>query len=147
MKKLHFIPLMLCLVAMLFVSCEEKKPVIKPDNSQLGQPLGNTEYNIWKQNWLADGPAYLQANDSLEYFDMPLIDLSLIVGEYPQNQLNTAKARFQLGLNKSVSPPALHLLVVGVTDKGVEMLDNSKGQYAYDLTYPCPKYCNPPRGD
>jgi len=66
---------------------------------------------------------------------MEKVDLTEVLGERP------AKVRYHLGLDMTVIPHEPHLILVGVDNKGKDMLDYGKKEYAYDLTKPCPKYC------
>ncbi len=71
----------------------------------------------------------------VEYFTMENIDLEQVLNERP------AKVVYYMGLDNTTTPATPHLILVGVDANNHRMLDYSNGQYAYDVTIPCPSNC------
>lgn len=93
------------------------------------------KFNKWKTAWNTSGASYMNSTLT-EYFTLPLVDLTELLGEDP------AQSRFYLGLDESVTPNVPHLMVVGVDSRGNDMIDYASGQYVYDVSKPCPTDCN-----
>ncbi len=89
----------------------------------------------WVKNWRDHGKSWM-ATDSLKYFNMPLIDLREVYGE---NGVDSA--RFYLGMEMQNGSYMPKLILIGLDSTGKKMLNASKGQYAYDLSRPCPPLC------
>lgn len=143
----RFSILLSILVAATFIiSCEEPPPVVNktPDKIEKHSYVLNPQdtislnkFNTWTTNWKDHGKDFIaNEKDILKYFTMPLIDVSQMLGETPDS------ARYYLGLRTDTVPNVPHLLLVGVDSNGVNLLDYSKGQYAYDVTKPCPPACS-----
>jgi hypothetical protein len=54
-------------------------------------------------------------------------------------ETGTVSARTYFGVDEN---NIIHLLFVGVDANGNDMTDESKGQYIYDFTQPCPATCS-----
>lgn len=89
-------------------------------------------FNLWKDNW-KKSVGKNQATKTIQYFTMPVVDFSEVVGEKP------AKVRLYLGLDESVDPNVPHLMAVGVDSSGNNMI--SGDDHVYDITQPCPPGC------
>ena len=100
-------------------------------------------FNQWKNDWENHGKEWMDStmqvwkgssHPILTAFNMPKIDLSEVLTEQADS------TRFYLGLKAEAVGYEAKLMLVGVkADKN--MLDASKGEYAYDLTHACPPYC------
>lgn len=93
-------------------------------------------FNLWKKTWKDSSRHWLDTT-SLEYFDMPLVDLSETLGEK-----GVANARFYMGLEVNGKGYLPKLMLVGADSTGKSMMNPKKGQYIYDLTKACPPFCN-----
>jgi len=100
---------------------KQKPPTPKPDT------ISKDTFDVWKKRWDDDFRNYM-ANDSLHYFDMPLVDLREILHESPVD-----KARFYMGMDHKIRP---HLMLVGLY-KGVPNFD-----IIADYTEVCPPFCD-----
>lgn len=141
MKKLHLTQILLCLFILFIVSCSPGDQKISvPDlpkmtkKASVKDTISEAKFNDWTNAWESNGTAF-SATTLLEYFTMETVDLVEVLGENP------TKVRYHLGLDTSVTPNEAHLILVGVDAHEQDMLDYSKGQYAYDLVRPCPKHC------
>jgi len=104
--------------------------VINPQDT-----ISKDTFMSWINNWKNHGAAYMNTT-VLRFFTMNKVDLTQVLAEP-----GVAKTRFYLGLDMSVTPNVPHLIVVGVNSSGDDMLDYAQGQYAYDVTKPCPIFC------
>lgn len=88
-------------------------------------------FTLWTKNWKdsSNNPPYV------EYFTMENIDLEQVLAERP------AKVVYYMGLDKTTRPATPHLILVGVDANNHRMLDYTKGQYAFDVSMPCPSVC------
>jgi len=136
----------LILATTFMFSCQEPTPEkkdVQPKDEKPGYVLSPEDtislnkFYTWTNNWKNDGKAFINSQPKfLKYFTMPLVDLQQVLGESPDS------ARFHLGLRMDTIPNIPHLIVVGVDENGNDMLNYSKGQYAYDVSLPCPPACN-----
>jgi hypothetical protein len=72
----------------------------------------------------------------------PHITAFLIPGIDVSQALQPEKAvdvRTYLGMDETNTP---RLIIVGVDEKGNDLIDEANGYYIYDFTLPCPPYCN-----
>jgi len=93
------------------------------------------KFREWTQSWERYGKVYEQENLIL-YYNMPIVDLEQVIAE------GAVSSRFYMGLDTTKTPYRAHLLLVGVDVLGKDMLDETKKQYVYDLSTPCPPACN-----
>lgn len=140
----HFLTFCLILSFALFYSCKETAPAA-PSMPEEKTPsklyavsykdtIHNSTFNAWTSRWQSNQKAWMAAiNNSINYFGMPLSDLSSVL-----ETRGAVSSRFYLGLTTQDS---IHLVVVGVDAQGNNMLDNSKDQFAYDVSLPCPTAC------
>ncbi len=143
MKTIKILPtILIATIAFCFIQCTEmaKKDTTTNDDSTtetntMVPHLPKATFVNWVTAWKADGVTYTDST-LLEFFTMSDGDLTAIL-----NESGVDSARFYLGLDTSIIPNEPHLMVVGVDSNGNDMLDYTKGQYAYDLTKPCPSYC------
>ncbi len=147
MKHLSILSMTFVILTTLFFSCESKKAETPaPKMDEMAEPatkaatittedtISNAQFAAWTTAWHNNQKTWMaQINHSIDYFGMPLVDLSEVL-----NQRGVVSSRFYLGLK---TPDSLHLVVVGVDAQGNNMLDNSQGQYAYDVSRPCPPLC------
>lgn len=158
MKKTTVSGLFSLFLVAIILSCSDEpspiNPVVKSNNDSanhlsIKDTISNKKFQNWKQNWATNGTSFLPSNGGIEYFDMPLIDLKELLLEVEglgYNKKNMPdNARFYMGLRMDTIPNQAHLILVGIDKNGNNLLNNSLGQFAYDLSKPCPKYCNPPR--
>lgn len=145
MKTIKNLPLFLIiLMGFCFIQCDESKEMVDKvknvttdvKNISSVPHLPKQTFIDWVTTWKADGLNYSQ-DTLVEFFTMDDGDLIAIL-----NETGVDSARFYLGLDDTVSPRQPHLMVVGVDSLGNDLLDYSKGQYAYDMTKPCPAICN-----
>jgi hypothetical protein len=148
MKQIFKFTLTFLLFVALFLACDSKKTepaapkmdemaleaTAKAATVTLKDTISNAQFAAWTTTWHNNQKQWMaQVNHSIDYFGMPLVDLTEVL-----NQKGIVSSRFYLGIKPADS---LHLLVVGVDAQGNNMLDNSKGQYAYDVSVPCPSAC------
>jgi len=100
---------------------EEDPPTPDPDT------ISKDTFDVWKARWNDNFREYM-ANDSLNYFNMPLVDLKDILKESPVDS-----ARFYMGMDDKKLP---HLMLVG-TNQGVPNFD-----VIADYTEVCPPLCD-----
>lgn len=94
----------------------------------------------WVKNWKEKGANYMQSHQ-LNAFLIPGIDVKDILIE------GASDVRGYLGLKKledgTFEP---HMLVVGVDDKGIDMINYNpkaeKNYFIYDFSLPCPSTCD-----
>lgn len=87
----------------------------------------------WASNWNENKLTYLAEND-LKAFAIPgqvIADVSA-----PEDVVDV---RTYFGLDADNNP---HLMVVGVDDKGNDMIDEANGYFIYNFARPCPNWCN-----
>jgi len=89
--------------------------------------ISKDTFDAWTTRWNNNFRAYME-NDSLHYFNMPLVDLEDILAESPVDS-----ARFYMGMDDKELP---HLMLVG-TNKGVPNFD-----VIADYTKVCPPLCD-----
>lgn len=82
----------------------------------------------WAQNW-RNNP-----NPDVIAFLIPEIDLTQVIEER-----DTVNVRTYLGIDDD---NRCKLMIVGVDASGNDLIDDSKGQYIYDLTTACQPDCD-----
>ncbi len=82
----------------------------------------------WKKAQLGGTQAPITA------FLIPGIDVSQVMAEK-----GTVDVRAYLGIDETNTE---RLMIVGVDADGNDMIDDTKGNYIYDFTVPCPPKCN-----
>ena len=92
--------------------------------------ISKDTFNAWVDQWDTSYRTYM-ANDSLHYFDMPLVDLTTVIS----NQ-NVNKARIYMGMayepNGDMTP---HAMIVGTVNGIADF------SAIMDYTSVCPKLC------
>lgn len=93
--------------------------------------ISKDTFDVWRARWESNFRSYI-ANDSLHYFDMPLLDLTSII-----INPNVDAARLYLGMAYDTRGAMMpHLMIMGTIngtpDNGVIM----------DYTTACPPMCN-----
>lgn len=83
---------------------------------------------LWAQNWRRSPTTNVIA------FFIPEIDLTQVMAER-----ETVNVRTYLGIDENNSTK---LMIVGVDKNGNDLIDDTKGQYIYDFTRPCPSDCD-----
>ena len=83
-------------------------------------------------NWRALAERTLGPQDFVKAFTIPKVDFSQIIAK------GAVSIRAYLGMSASGEKK---LLLVGVNDKGEDMIDYKDGQFVYDFTTPCPPMC------
>lgn len=147
MKKSMFL---LLLIGAFLTSCNQtsskvEESDVKSDVVDAPQPvnlytvtekdiISRKKFELWTKNWTR-GNGKVAATNNIRFFNMPIIDLSEVLGELP------ASSRFYLGLDDTVTPPEPHLMLVGVDKDGNNMIDPLKSQFIFDVTRPCPPSC------
>lgn len=138
MKTIKFIIVASILASLLF-ACNQKPDVIdKADDliktiGKVDPPTSKPEliskdtFYAWKARWNNNFRKYM-ANDSMNYFNMPLVDLKDILKESPVDS-----ARFYMGMDTLKHP---HLMLVG-THNGIPNLT-----VIADYTRVCPPFCD-----
>jgi len=82
----------------------------------------------WAQNW-RDNPS-----KEIKAFLIPEIDLTQVMKEE-----NTVNVRAYLGIDDNNN---CKLMIVGVDEKGNDLIDEANGQFIYDFTTGCPPSCD-----
>jgi hypothetical protein len=149
MKKLPIPFMLLCLAVLLFF-CQDQ-PADNGSNESSPEPeeveslmdaaaasttdtISLDSFNTWRNNWQRNRISWI-ANNRLEGFNLPLVDLENILGESPDS------SRFYLGLESDGSGGFnAKIMVVGVK-AGKDMIDYAKGHYVYDVSTACPPFC------
>lgn len=150
MKKLPISLLLLCL-AVFFFSCQDQKSAdneakepgaitevsereVESSSPRTTDTISLKTFNTWKTNWERNRSSWID-NNTLDAFNLPLIDLGDVLGENPDS------SRFYLGLESDGSGGFnAKLMVVGVK-AGKDMIDYAKGHYVYDVSTACPPFC------
>jgi hypothetical protein len=141
----HFLNFTLTLfsAALILQACDSKKSeaaeapkaemeVKATTTDALQDTIPNDTFSTWALRWQTNQKTWMQSN-SINYFNMPKVDLTELVA-----QSGVDSTRFYIGLN---AQNVIHLMAVGVDSRGNNMLDNSQGQFAYDVSKPCPTLC------
>ena len=90
-------------------------------------------FTDWKNRWNRRSRSYM-ANNAIDYFTLPINDLSSIIGENP----NTV--RFYIGMDSTgINGFIPKLMLVGTDGQGNPKI--SKGGHIYDLSTVCPVSC------
>jgi hypothetical protein len=150
MKELPIPLLLLCLAAFIF-SCQDQKPAdsettepgaisevsaeeVESSSPRTTDTISLKTFNTWKTNWERNQASWID-NNTLDGFNLPLIDLGNVLGESPDS------SRFYLGLASDGSGGFnAKLMVVGVK-AGKDMIDYANGHYVYDVSTACPPFC------
>ena len=141
MKQLHYVLLGCTFVFLTLFACLSK-PTEKTDTSKtishrvlaVQDTISLQKFDLWKNNWAAHGQQW-SCDNRLDYFQMPLIDLAQTLGEQP------IAGRYYMGLDMSTKPYTPHILLVGVNEQQLPMIDYRQGNYVYDVSRPCPPDC------
>ena len=104
-------------------SGEQKAGFIYPPNAI---PLSTA--SEWTKAW-----RNRTSVEEINGFFIPMTDIA-----EAQTELGVSNMRGYMGID---STGTHHLLLVGVDAKGNDMIDESKGQFVYDYTKPCPQQC------
>jgi hypothetical protein len=139
MKKLIYFQTII-LFFFLIISCQEKKSeTITPEVSlekknppALVDTITKKQFDAWTKRWAKKSKDYMGKN-SLEYFSMPVIDMSEFLGENPIG------SRFYIGLDSTSSGLAPHVILVGTDGQGNPRIDEP--YHIYDVTKACPPDC------
>lgn len=132
----------LLITSLFLISCGEiKKSDMKDDSvitdsnpPSFADTISLDTFYRWVDSWRDEGQAFT-AETLVRYFTLDKDDLENVLAE------NISKSRFYLGLDTLTASPTPHLIVVGVDSRGNDMLDYSNGEYAYDVSMPCPPIC------
>ncbi len=129
-----FLGLSISLLAM--AACDSKSPKTAPHNPRLRlvtvkDTISKDKFMLWTNNWQNAG----KNAPFVQYFQMPLIDLSEVLSEK-----SVAASRFCMGLDLSTNPATPHLLLIGEDANRNPLLDD-KTYFAYDVSQPCPSEC------
>ena len=90
----------------------------------------------WVNNWR--DPKRTVSIDDIKGFFVPHDDVQKAMAE-----TGAVNIRMYIGLEFKVkNTHEFHLLVVGVDDKGNDIINEEKGLYVYDFTQPCPSMCS-----
>ena len=147
MKTIKFIILAVIFSSLIFACNQESSSkkesknntvkAMKPDPTQ--DLISKDTFDVWVERWNMEYKEYMN-NDSLHYFDMPLIDLRDIL-----NDTTATEARFYMGMGmdtvnisgKETILALPHLMLVGVNKNGVPNFN-----VIADYTKTCPPFCN-----
>ncbi len=132
MKTIKFIIVAFILASLLF-ACTQKSGGNEGPVPEETPPTPHPEliskdtFNAWTTRWNNNFRAYME-NDSLHYFNMPLVDLKDILKESPVDS-----ARYYMGMDAKLHP---HLMLVG-TYQG-----QPNFSVIADYTEVCPPFCD-----
>lgn len=87
----------------------------------------------WAARWKNKEGSYNRHHE-LKAFWIPGVDFTQVMKE-----AGAQNVRAYLGVDES---NVEKLMIVGVDADGNDMIDESKGQYIYDFSEPCPSTCN-----
>jgi len=82
----------------------------------------------WARTWRAD------PSNTVKAFLIPQIDITELLAE-----TNVQDVRAYVGIDGKGD---CKLMLVGVDANGLDLIDESCGDYIYDFTEPCPKTCD-----
>ena len=146
MKNLIYFSTLLCAIVLIFscTPCPDcpEGPDFGADATTLTlqDTISKQTYDTWILNWKTYGQSYT-VNTLMEYYTMPLIDITEFT-QHPGTGPNTVvAARFVLGMEIVSTDTIPHLMLVGVNSAGASLTDASRQQYIYDVTQPCPSSC------
>lgn len=120
---------------------QETPPTLSQSNPMDTISLEN--FNTWTSDWKLGGQEWMTGHQ-IWAFNFPLIDLTEVLNEGPTS------SRFYIGLKYlqgkkgdfgKIGNYEAKLIVVGVDAENNDMLDYDDGQYAYDVSHPCPPFC------
>ena len=135
MKTIKFVLATFILAGVIF-ACEQKPSSIEETEIATSEKpiskvptftsLSKDTFDVWITRWDNNFRNYV-ANDSMHYFEMPIVDLSAILTEKPLDN-----ARLYFGMNSALNP---HLMLVGVADGKIDY------NIIADYTRLCPPHC------
>ncbi|WP_298420522.1 hypothetical protein [uncultured Kordia sp.] len=102
---------------------EQKSKIVYPPKAI---PLSTA--SKWTENW-----RNRKEIEDINGFFIPMEDI-----DESRKEAGIKNMRGYLGIDGEGTK---HLLLVGVNDKGNDMIDEEKGQFVYDHTKPCPQQC------
>lgn len=141
-------------LVIMMSSCEEKvkentdalSPIVETTSAQeitVQDTISPADFAKWRANW-QKGVSQWMLQNNLYAFNFPVADLRQVMGERPY------KTRFYLGLKHMTGEKAdfgtpgnyvPKLMVVGIDEGKNNLIDYNEGLYVYDVSNPCPPFC------
>ncbi|MEY4903949.1 MAG: hypothetical protein RLZZ292_1764 [Bacteroidota bacterium] len=143
MKSVSFFTAITLFSFLAFTACQSKSADAAPkamaknnaNAMEAKDEISIETFTLWTTNWERNQKNWMaDPKNSINYFSMPRVDLGETLFEKP------AGTRFYLGLDMTVDPNVIHLIVVGTDSLGHVMLNEK--YHAYDVSNACPPVCN-----